>query len=33
MELWQLDVTASAFLTGGTEMKIVTLDVRHGRFT
>ena len=24
MELWQLDVTASAFLTDGTEVKIVT---------
>jgi len=32
MELWQLDVTASAFLTDGTEMKIVTGIDDHSRF-
>jgi transposase InsO family protein len=32
MELWQLDVTASAFLTGGTEVKIVTGVDDHSRF-
>jgi transposase InsO family protein len=32
MELWQLDVTASAFLTGGTEVKIVTGIDDHSRF-
>jgi len=32
MELWQLDVTASAFLTGGTEVKIVTGMDDHSRF-
>ena len=31
-ELWQLDVTASAFLTGGTEVKIVTGVDDHSRF-
>jgi len=32
MELWQLDVTASAFLTGDTEVKIVTGVDDHSRF-
>jgi transposase len=32
MELWQLDVTASAFLTDGTELKIVTGIDDHSRF-
>jgi len=32
MELWQLDVTASAFLTDGTEVKIVTGVDDHSRF-
>jgi transposase InsO family protein len=32
MELWQLDVTASAFLSGGTEVKIVTGEDDHSRF-
>jgi transposase InsO family protein len=32
MELWQLDVTASAFLTDGTEVKIVTGIDDHSRF-
>jgi transposase InsO family protein len=32
MELWQLDVTASAFVTGGTEVKIVTGIDDHSRF-
>jgi transposase InsO family protein len=32
MELWQLDVTASAFLTSGTEVKIVTGIDDHSRF-
>jgi transposase InsO family protein len=32
MELWQLDVTASAFLTNGTEVKIVTGIDDHSRF-
>jgi transposase InsO family protein len=32
MELWQLDVTASAFLTCGTEVKIVTGIDDHSRF-
>jgi transposase InsO family protein len=32
MELWQLDVTASAFLTEGTEVKIVTGVDDHSRF-
>jgi transposase len=32
MELWQLDVTASAFVTGGTEVKIVTGEDDHSRF-
>ena len=32
MELWQLDVTASAFLTEGTEVKIVTGIDDHSRF-
>jgi transposase InsO family protein len=32
MELWQLDVTASAFLTGGAEVKIVTGVDDHSRF-
>ena len=32
MELWQLDVTASAFLPGGTEVKIVTGEDDHSRF-
>jgi hypothetical protein len=32
MELWQLDVTASAFLAGGTEVKIVTGVDDHSRF-
>jgi hypothetical protein len=31
MELWQLDVTASAFLTSGTEVKIVTGVDDHSR--
>jgi transposase InsO family protein len=31
MELWQLDVTASAFLTNGTEVKIVTGIDDHSR--
>jgi hypothetical protein len=30
--LWQLDVTASAFLTDGTEVKIVTGIDDHSRF-
>jgi transposase InsO family protein len=32
MELWQLDMTASAFLTDGTEAKIVTGIDDHSRF-
>jgi transposase len=32
MELWQLDVTASAFLASGAEMKIVTGVDDHSRF-
>jgi transposase InsO family protein len=32
MELWQLDVTASAFLVDGTEVKIVTGIDDHSRF-
>ena len=32
MELWQLDVTASAFLTDGAEVKIVTGVDDHSRF-
>ena len=32
MELWQLDVTASAFLTDGAEVKIVTGIDDHSRF-
>jgi hypothetical protein len=32
MELWQLDVTASAFLAGGAEVKIVTGEDDHSRF-
>jgi transposase InsO family protein len=32
MELWQLDMTASAFLSGGTEVKIVTGKDDHSRF-
>jgi transposase InsO family protein len=32
MELWQLDVTASAFVTDGTEVKIVTGIDDHSRF-
>jgi transposase InsO family protein len=32
MELWQLDVTASAFLPSGTEVKIVTGIDDHSRF-
>ncbi len=32
MELWQLDVTASAFLTDGTEIKIVTGIDDHSRY-
>ena len=32
MQLWQLDVTASAFLTGGREVKIVTGIDDHSRF-
>ena len=32
MELWQLDVTASAFLTDSTEVKIVTGIDDHSRF-
>ena len=32
MELWQLDVTASAFLTGGREVKIVTGIDDHSRY-
>ena len=32
MELWQLDVTASAFVTDGTEVKIVTGVDDHSRF-
>jgi transposase len=32
MELWQLDVTASVFLTDGTEVKIVTGVDDHSRF-
>ena len=32
MELWQLDVTASAFVTGGAEVKIVTGIDDHSRF-
>ena len=32
MELWQLEVTASAFLTSGTEVKIVTGVDDHSRF-
>ncbi len=32
MELWQLDVTASAFLTSGAEVKIVTGIDDHSRF-
>jgi transposase InsO family protein len=33
MELWQLDVTASAFLTDGAEVKIVTGVDDHSRFS
>jgi len=32
MQLWQLDVTASAFLTAGTEVKIVTGIDDHSRY-
>ena len=32
MQLWQLDVTASAFLTGGAEVKIVTGIDDHSRY-
>jgi transposase InsO family protein len=32
MQLWQLDVTASAFLTDGTEVKIVTGIDDHSRY-
>src|SRR5262249_44182803 len=32
MQLWQLDVTASAFLTGGAEVKIVTGLDDHSRY-
>jgi transposase InsO family protein len=32
MQLWQLDVTASAFLAGGTEVKIVTGLDDHSRY-
>jgi transposase InsO family protein len=32
MQLWQLDVTASAFLDGGTEVKIVTGLDDHSRY-
>jgi transposase InsO family protein len=32
MELWQMDVTASAFLASGTEVKIVTGIDDHSRF-
>jgi hypothetical protein len=32
MELWQLDVTASAFLTNAAEVKIVTGVDDHSRF-
>jgi hypothetical protein len=32
MQLWQLDVTASAFLGGGTEVKIVTGIDDHSRY-
>ena len=32
MQLWQLDVTASAFLAGGTEVKIVTGIDDHSRY-
>jgi transposase InsO family protein len=32
MELWQLDVTASAFLLSGAEVKIVTGEDDHSRF-
>jgi transposase InsO family protein len=32
MQLWQLDVTASAFLASGTEMKIVTGIDDHSRY-
>ena len=32
MELWQLDVTASAFLAIGSEVKIVTGVDDHSRF-
>ena len=32
MQLWQLDVTASAFLTDGTEVKIVTGVDDHSRY-
>jgi hypothetical protein len=33
MELWQLDVTASAWLTDGTELKLVTGEDDHSRFS
>jgi transposase InsO family protein len=32
MQLWQMDVTASAFLKSGTELKIVTAIDDHSRF-
>ena len=32
MQLWQMDVTASAFLANGTEAKIVTGIDDHSRF-
>jgi transposase InsO family protein len=32
MQLWQMDVTASAFLSGGTEVKIVTGIDDHSRY-
>jgi Integrase core domain len=32
MQLWQLDVTASAFLAGGPEVKIVTGVDDHSRY-
>jgi hypothetical protein len=32
MQLWQLDVTASAFLSDGREVKIVTWIDDHSRY-
>jgi transposase len=33
MDLWQMDVTASVMLTDGTELKVVTAEDDHSRFS